>query len=396
MQVQELRSIGALRAILLALVLVAVGVATVIGVISGSEHKKPRRGEVVGLNGLHPRAQPPARTAPATKSPNEARRVPLERLVGQRIMVGFPGTSAPPSLLDNIRAGRVGGVILFSPNIQSDQQVRSLTSELQAAARGGGNPPLLISVDQEGGSIRRFASAPPDLSPPQMASSNDPSVAYNEGVKTGRHLAGLGVNVDLAPVVDVVSSPQSFIGRQGRSFGSDPEVVSTYAEQFVTGLKSAGVLATAKHFPGVGSATVDTDNKLQTIDPAPKDRDAALRPYRRLADSVDLVMLATGIFPAYDANSPAALSEPVNRLLREDVGFQGVTITDALESPTGQSPVQAGVTAARAGTDVLLYTDEAAGEFDALMNAARRGSLGRGSLEVSYERIVAAKRSLRG
>ena len=310
-------------------------------------------------------------------------------------MVGFSGTTAPSSLLDSIRAGRVGSIILFSPNILSDRQVRALTDQLQAAARQGGNSPLLISVDQEGGTIKRFAGAPPDRSPPQMASSGNPSVAFDEGSKTGRHLTSVGVNVDLAPVVDVVSSPQSFIGHQGRSFGSDPKVVGSFAEQFVKGLQSAGTLATAKHFPGVGSAAVDTDNKLQQINPSPKQRDDALRPYRRLAPSVDLVMLATAIFPAYDSSSPAALSRPVNRLLRQDVGFQGVTITDALESPTGQaSPAEAGVAAARAGTDILLFTDQAPGAFDALKSAAQSGALKRKDLETSYKRILDAKKSL--
>ena len=392
----ELRRLGALRAILIAAVLVLVGAGTAIGLLAHSDHKRPQRRNVVGLTGLHAPAPPRASIPPATGGSRKNRQVSLERLIGQRIMVGFAGTSAPASVLESVRTGRIGGVILFAANVQSDQQVKSLTSQLQAAARQGGNPPLLISVDQEGGSIRRFATAPPDMAPPQIASSSNPAVAYKEGVKTGRHLASLGVNVDLAPVVDVVTSPQSFIGRQGRSFGSDPKVVGAFAEQFVKGLKSAGVLATAKHFPGVGSAAVDTDNKLQRIDPPAKDRDAALRPYRRLARTVDAVMMATGIFPAYDASSPAALSRPINRLLRQNVGFEGMTITDALESPTGLSPIQAGVAAARAGTDVLLYTDEARGEFEALRDAARSGSLSRGNLETSYERILAAKRALHG
>ena len=311
-------------------------------------------------------------------------------------MVGFSGTTPPQSLLQRIQNGTVGGVILFSANVQSILQTRTLTNQLRGAARAGGNPPLLIAVDQEGGSIRRFSSASPDLSPPQMAASGNPSVALKEGKKTGRALSSAGVNVDLAPVVDVATSPQSFIARQGRSFGGNPDTVASFADQFTKGLQRAGVLATAKHFPGVGSAAVDTDNKLETINASRKDLDAALRPYRHLAQSgVDMVMLSTAIFPAYDSSAPAALSRPVQQLLRRDVGFQGVTITDALESPTGMSTAKAGVTAAKSGVDIVLFTNDATAESAALRDAAGRGDVSRKNLESSYKRIAALKQSLK-
>src|SRR5438105_6877079 len=125
-------------------------------------------------------------------------------------MVGFAGTKPSSSLLTRVRAGQVGAVILFSSNIVSDRQVRSLTGSLQRAARQGGNPPLLIATDQEGGQVKRLPNGPPDLSPPQIAASGSVGTARREGTSTGRYLKGLGINWDLAPVVDVPTFSGAF------------------------------------------------------------------------------------------------------------------------------------------------------------------------------------------
>jgi beta-N-acetylhexosaminidase len=338
-------------------------------------------GAVVGLSG-HRNHSPPPRPSRA-------------RLIGQRIMIGFSGLAPPRKLLVQVRNGTVGGVILFAANIRSIAQTRSLTRQLQASARAGGNPPLFVAIDQEGGIVRRFRSGPPTLAPPDMARTGNPAVAYDQGLKTGRLLAQAGVNLNLAPVVDVATSPRSFIAQQRRSFGSDPDRVADFADQFVRGLKSTGVLATAKHFPGIGSALVDTDNKLQRITGPSRQLSDALLPYRRLASHVDMVMLATAIFPAYDQSAPAALSARVEHLLRDKVGFHGVTITDALESPTGSpSAAQAGVRAAAAGADIVLFAGSS-GDFPALLDAARRGVISEANLKGSYKRIVGLKRTLK-
>jgi beta-N-acetylhexosaminidase len=141
-------------------------------------------------------AGPAAATGPA----------PDAKLVGQTIMTGFAGTSPDAALLARIRAGQVGGLILFGANITSPDAARALIAQLQRAAAAGGNPPLLIAVDQEGGLVRRFPDGPPDLAPAQMATA---AVSRSEGLATARYLRPLGVNVDLAPVVDSISSPAS-------------------------------------------------------------------------------------------------------------------------------------------------------------------------------------------
>jgi beta-N-acetylhexosaminidase len=325
--------------------------------------------------------------------------VSLERLLGQRIMVGLPGTSASSALLKRVRSGQVGSVILFSQNISSRAQLKALTGSLQRAARQGGNPPLLIATDQEGGQVKRLPNGPPDLSPPQIAASGSVGTARREGTSTGRYLKGLGINWDLAPVVDVPTFSGAFIWRQGRAFSFRASTVARYATPFALGLQSAAVAATAKHFPGVGSAAVDTDNKLDELRPSRQQRRDALVPYRTLiARGLDSVLVSTGGFPAYDrSGTPSALSAPIIQgVLRGKLGFQGVAITDALGTPTGHDEVTAGVLAARAGADVLLYTDSAVGELNALERAVRHGQLSRGEVRESYDRIVTLKRRVGG
>jgi len=321
------------------------------------------------------------------------------KLLGQRIMVGFPGASAPAALLARVRAGQVGAVILFGANIVSDRQVRALTSSLQGAARAGGNPPLLIGTDQEGGQVKRFPNGPPSLSPPQMAASGSTHVAYRQGQMTGAYLKSHGINMDLAPVSDVPTFSGAFIRRQGRAFSFNASAVAKYATAFALGVQSAGVAATAKHFPGLGSAAVDTDTQLDELHPSAAQRAAALKPYESMIPrGLDSVMVTTAGFPAYDpSGTPAALSSRiVGGVLRRQLGFGGMVITDALGAPTGHNEIAAGVLAARAGADMLLYADSATGELGALESALKAGQISRAQAVASYQRVVALKQKLNG
>jgi beta-N-acetylhexosaminidase len=334
----------------------------------------------------------PSSGAPVSPAPPQ---ISTTRLLGQRIMVAMAGTSAPSWLLSAARDGRVGSVILFAANIVSRSQLQALTRSLQRAAVQGGNPPLLIAVDQEGGQVKRLAAGPPDLSPPQMARTGRVSVATSEGRATGSYLKALGINMDLAPVVDVPTFPGAFIWTQGRAFSFHPNTVAKYATAFALGVQSAHVAATAKHFPGVGSAAVDTDNKLDVLTPTSAQLAGALTPYRTLIPrGIDAIMLSTAAFPAYDpSRTPTALSrQMIQQLLRGTLRFGGVTITDALGTPTGHDERTAGAIAARAGADILLYTDSAPGELSALQADLRGGRLNLQEAQASYARIVALKR----
>jgi beta-N-acetylhexosaminidase len=228
-----------------------------------------------------------------------------------------------------------------------------------------------------------------------MVHTGNPGTAGSEGRRTGQYLKARGVNWDLAPVVDVPTFGGAFIWRQGRAFSFNSKTVARYATPFALGLQSAGVAATAKHFPGVGSASVDTDNQLDELTPSAAQRRAALDPYRALIPSgLDAVMLSTAGFPPYDSSgTPAALSRSIIQgVLRGQLKFQGVTITDSpLGPPTASDEIAAGVRAAQAGADILLYTDTAAGELPALEAALASGRLSRAEAASSYARIVALK-----
>ena len=184
----------------------------------------------------------------------EEQPLPLKRVVGQTI-VGKVGKSGPgEQLLRSVRKGRLGGVIVVPRNETTlEQQV----GQLQDAARAGGNPPLLVMIDQEGGEVKRLPG-PPDQSAAQIGDSGDADLAREQGEGTGTYLAGLGVNVDLAPVLDV-ERPTTAETIASRTFGDDPALVSELGVAFIEGLQGANVAATAKHFPGLGLATVNTD-----------------------------------------------------------------------------------------------------------------------------------------
>ena len=321
------------------------------------------------------------------------------KLLGQRVMVGFPGLTAPGWLLGAIRAGQVGSVILFGANISTTAQVRALTASLQRAAAAGGNPPLLIATDQEGGEVKRLQSGPPTLSPPQMVRAGGPTLAGTQGAATGRYLRADGINMDLAPVLDVPTFGGAFIWQQGRAFSFSAPKVAAYGSAFALGIQSADVAATGKHFPGDGSAGVDTDNALDELHPTAAQLAAALTPYESLiAHGLDAVLVTTAGFRAYDqSGTPAALSPKViGGLLRGRLAFKGVVITDSLGAPTGHSELAAGLLAARAGADILLYTDGAPGVLKALESALAAGTLSHSAAVASYQRIVALKRKLSG
>jgi beta-N-acetylhexosaminidase len=314
------------------------------------------------------------------------------QLAGQRLVVGFEGTSAPGFVLDRIARGELGGVILFSRNIRSRGQLRSLTASLQrAAATAPGNSKLLVMVDQEGGQVSRVPG-PPRRSPAQVARSDSTAVARHEGRATGRNLTSVGINVDLAPVVDVARSGTN-MDKLGRSYGGDTGVVSRLAGAFASGLRASGVMSCAKHFPGLGLARGDEDFHLNRItEPLDQLRTIDEPPFT--AAGTQLVMVSTGIYPALDS-TPALFSRRITTgELREQLGFGGTAITDDLEVPamsrTG-SPGERAVDAAAAGNDILLFAQSPGAGFtaaSALQRALGSGKLDRTEFTTSARRVL--------
>ena len=326
----------------------------------------------------------------------------LSQIIGQKLVVAMDGATPSASLLGRIERGEVGGVILFGRNISTAAALKTFTKRLRDAAAAGGQPPLLIAVDQEGGSIKRIPWAPPTLSPPQMGADGRASTARSQGAAAGTALAALGINVDLAPVADVPASTSSFMYQQGRTFSFSASVTSSLAGAFAAGLTSTGVLPTMKHFPGIGLATVNTDSAVVTIGATKAALDPGLTPYRAaIADGLPIVMLSNATYPAYDGANAAGWSHAIGvDLLRGDLGFDGVTTTDSLDGTAharGVTTASLAIRAAAAGTDLILVTGSEATSaqvFKALYEATRTGTIGRSTLNTSYGRIRDLKAGL--
>jgi len=326
-----------------------------------------------------------AASAPAATS------TPLAELVGSRLVVGIDGTAPSPALLGRVRRGEVGGVILMGANVRTAPQVRAMTASLREAARAGRHP-LLVMTDQEGGAVRRFRWAPPTASAEEMGRLGEAAIR-RRGRETAQALERLGVDVDLAPVADVPGVPGSFIADQHRGFSSIPRRTAKDVTAFSAGLLDGGVAPTLKHFPGLGLATRSTDDTAVRIGAAPRALEDGLLPYRRAiaAGVAPVVMISNAAYAAYGP-APAAWSPRVLSMLREQ-GFDGVTVTDALEplaTTHGVTLEQAAIRAARAGVDLLLFVgSESSTErvFDALLAEARAGRLPRAALERSAARI---------
>ena len=240
---------------------------------------------------------------------------------------------------------------------------------------------------------------PPTLSPPQMGSSD---TARTQGRKTGRALVGLGVNTDFAPVADVPASTSSFMYQQGRTWSFSSRETARLANAFALGLGDRGALATMKHFPGLGFATKNTDDFVVHIDATKSELAPGLRPYRHaVANGVPLVMLSNAVYRAYDRSHAAGWSRPIGTtLLRGELGFHGVTMTDSLDGAAnarGTPTNPLALKAAKAGTDMLLLTGSEASSrsvFRTLLDAAKAGKIRHDRLTASNDRILALKAGL--
>jgi beta-N-acetylhexosaminidase len=332
--------------------------------------------------------------------PSVAGGLPAGQLVGQRIVLGFVGARPPATVERMIRAGEVAGVVLFADNLPSRSPGRRLIQRLQAIPRPPGlRDPLLVMTDQEGGLVKRIDGAP-TVSARTMG-ARGAAFSADQGRRAAADLRKLGINVDLAPVLDA-ARPGGTIAETDRGFGSTAAEVAATAVPFAAALQSGGVAATGKHFPGLGSARLNTDDAVQRIGLSkPTLREVDEAPYRRFAEAGgDMAMLSTAIYPAL-STQPAAFSRPIaTGELRERLGFKGVSITDALDTVAVKAfggPAKVASAAARAGTDLLLYTDpaEAAAAQHALLHALRTGTISRTSFEESVQRILSLRHELK-
>lgn len=320
-------------------------------------------------------------------------------LAGERLIAGWDGDEPPGGLRRLVRSGGIAGVILFDDNVGSRSATRRRLRALQRLAPKGQGP-LLVTVDQEGGLVKRIPG-PPGASAARMGARGT-SYARRQGRRTARTLRAYGVNVDLAPVLDV-ARPGGAMANEGRAFGGSPgRVIRTGVRGFAGGLRAGGVATTAKHFPGIGMIATNTDfagQKVRTSKRLLRRRDE--RPFAAFSKAGgELVMLSLATYTAF-SDRPAAMSRKLaTGELRRRVGFEGVSISDALDA-TAATQVggtkEVALATAGAGTDLLLYPDwrEARRVRDLLRDGLRRGRLDRREFEASAARVLALRDSLR-
>ena len=281
---------------------------------------------------------------------------------GALVWAGFDGPAAPAQLIDGVRSGRIGGILLFAfrGNIKSKDQVRGMLREIQSAARAGGLPPVPVAVDQEGGQVVRVAYRAVFPSAMAIAATGDPAYAEKAARAVAEGLRADGIAVNHAPVCDVNVEPRNpVIGT--RAFGDDTKRVAEFAAAWVRGSEGAGVATTPKHFPGHGDTPVDSH--LRALEIA-ADRDTIERrdlpPFQAAFDAgATMVMTAHIRFPAFDREAPATISRPIlTDLLRGEMGFKGLCITDSLDMSgiSVDSPQRVIGRAVDAGIDAVMVT----------------------------------------
>jgi beta-N-acetylhexosaminidase len=334
-----------------------------------------------------------------------------QQLAGQRVIYSYSGLNPPASLITLIKHGEAAGVIFFGQNIASKTQIAAVIKRLEQANASPLNPvraPLLLMTDQEGGEVRRLPGQP-NLSEKQIGAqplSQAKALAAAAGKGAAANLRGVGMNVNLAPVLDVYRTAGDFDDQFGRSYSMKPPVVSALGANMIKAQQAGGVAAAAKHFPGLGAATA-----AQNTDAGPVTLHLTLSAIRGTDEApfktaigarVRLVMLSWAVYPAIQA-LPAGLSpKVVQGELRNRLKFTGVTITDALEAGALKkygSTANRTLLAARAGMDLILASTQDVTQGQQaraeLATAYSKGILGHQGFLASVNRVIALRKSLK-
>jgi beta-N-acetylhexosaminidase len=340
---------------------------------------------------------PPEEVRATRERPAGVKEMSLRDMVGQMFMISIGGTEPDYYVNKMIRERNVGGVLLFGHNMRSEAQTRRLTAALQRRSMQTEPAiPLFVAVDQEGGEISHAPWVTPQPAAAQVGARGDPEEARAIAEEMGRELLRAGVNTDLAPVVDTGFG--AAIGR--RSFGEDPQLVAEMGAAAVEGFKTAGVVSAAKHFPNHGPATSDSHVVLPVVDhDLPKLRSHDLPPFRAAIQAgVPMVMVGHLLYPAVDPERPASLSPRAVGVLRGELGFGGVVVTDdlAMAGASGEDPpARAAVEAVKAGANLLIISsppEQQADAYDAVVAAVKSGEIPQRRIQDSVERILKVKK----
>jgi len=335
----------------------------------------------------------PARERPPEVPPERAvEKLTLEQQVGRMVILRFAGTEAPGYVREALREGRAAGAILFGDNVTDPVQLRGLTGSLRRGAPG-----VLVCVDQEGGPIRTLPWAEPERAPPAQQAFG---AVREDSLAAGRDLKEAGINVTLGPVADV---PTEGSVMTNRAFTSDPAAATAAVAESVAGWHEAGVATTVKHFPGLGGATVNTDEGSATIDRTHRQLTQELAPFAfAISQDTEFIMASHAVYPALDPDRIASQSRAViEDLLRGELGYEGVVMTDSIEAEAVQAVAdveEAAVASAEAGVDVILTTGRGSYNrvYRALLARARGNAGFRERVRESATRVLAAQSSLDG
>ncbi len=324
--------------------------------------------------------------------------------VGQLFMAGMPGPQIDEDTRDLIRYYNVGGVVLFSRNIEGPMQLTNLCLDLQDTAMEFHGLPLILAIDQEGGRVARlkepFTQFPGNTAMGQDTKPLEKAMEF--GRVTAKELKLVGLNMDFAPVLDVQrGEPENHL--RGRIFGEDVKMVSKLGRTVVRSLQEHGILAVAKHFPGLGRSSVDPHFKLPRIELDMKEMEEVnLPPFQAaINESVSGIMTSHAIYPALDPERPATLSPVIlTQLLREKMGFGGLIITDDLEmgAIAKHWGIAEGAAAAfEAGADILLICEDQKNVLEGIELLRRRllqEEIPFQRLDQSNERIMKVRSNL--
>ena len=310
----------------------------------------------------------------------------LEEKIGQMMFVGIHGTTLTETTKNTLSSMHAGGVILFDRNMENREQVKALNASLKNLVLNTYNLPLFLSVDQEGGLVTRMKqhayTAPPAA---EIGAAGKPEDAYKHANNTGKDIHELGFNLDFAPVLDISSR------MHGRTYGTTPQQVTAFGEQACRGLKDSGVLFTVKHFPGMGRSETDphTDQSVVNV---PRENIIDQYPHHEF-----MVMAGHIRYPAFDTK-PASLSPVIlKQLLRNQLGYQGIVITDDLDMGAvseGYKPEEIGIIAVQAGTDILLSCHNPEVQqriYRSTLQAVKDGKIAQTDIDASVRRIVYCK-----
>ncbi|WP_170084228.1 beta-N-acetylhexosaminidase [Haloarcula rubripromontorii] len=324
--------------------------------------------------------------------------MPLAQKVGQLFMAGFDGSEPTAGSRELIREYNLGNIIYFSRNITSPSQVTALSAELQSEATAvGAGLPLFIATDQEGGVVSRLNWGTQLPGQMLIGACDDDAMARKAGATVGRELRSLGINLNLAPVLDVNNNPDNpVIGV--RSFGEDPERVGALGTAMAQGLQSVDVSACGKHFPGHGDTAVDSHLDLPVVaHERPRLERVEFPPFEAaIQGGIDAIMTTHVAFPAItgDEELPATISPEVQTgLLREELGFDGLLITDCLEMDAiaeGVGTAEGAVCAIEAGCDMITVShtlERQRAAIEAVLTAVRTGRLTEERIDRSLHRI---------